>query len=370
MMQWDALVRAVRQEQPACRVAVVDGPAPLLGTRLVVGPSADDALPALELTADATGLAREALADGRPRLAQVGELRIYAEPVLPPPRLIVAGGGHVALALAPAALAAGFRVTVIDDRPDFARPERFPGCTVMCGEPPVVLAELRPDATTFIVLAGRTHEKDKEALRASVQLPSAYLGMMGSRRKVMTLQKELLEGGEATPWAMEKLRAPIGLDIGAETPAEIAVAIVAELIAVRRGGSGVPLARTPGAPGGGGAPVAREGGVPAGTVEGQQVWAALAEAIGRGEPCALATILAVRGSTPRSAGACMLVRADGSTVGSVGGGKWESEIRRLAIQTIAQNRPTLFQPHYLDESDMICGGSAEVFIEPIPGRNA
>jgi xanthine dehydrogenase accessory factor len=371
MMQWDALVRAVRQEQPACRVAVVEGPAPLLGTRLVVGPSAGDALPTLDLAADATGLARGALADGRPRLAQVGELRIFAEPVLPPPRLIVAGGGHVALALAPAALAAGFRVTVIDDRPDFARPERFPGCTVMCGEPPVVMAELRPDATTFIVLAGRTHEKDKAALRAAVQLPCAYLGMMGSRRKVMTLQKELLESGEATPRAMEKLRAPIGLDIGAETPAEIAAAIVAELIAVRRGGSGAPLARAPyGARVGGGAPGAREGGVLAGTVEGQQVWTALAEAIGRGEPCALATILAVRGSTPRSAGASMLVRADGETVGSVGGGKWEAEVRRLAIQSIAQNRPTLFQPHYLDESDMICGGSAEVFIEPIPGRNA
>lgn len=414
MMQWGALVRAVRQEQPACRVAVVGGPGPLLGTRLTVGASGE-AAPGIAGGAGAgaagpsgrdpgsgvasvppemTGLAREAMADGRPRLAQVGELRIFAEPVLPPPRLLVAGGGHVALALAPAALAAGFRVTVIDDRPEFARPERFACCAVICGELSAVLEQLRPDATTFIVLAGRSHEKDKEALRAAVQLPSAYLGMVGSRRKVMTLQQALLEGGEAKPWAMEKLRAPIGLDIGAETPAEIAVAIVAELIAVRRGGSGVPLARAPrgvpggGVPGAGGAagdgsahggtpdataeaPVARAGCVPAGTVEGQRVWSALADAIGRGEPCALATILSVRGSTPRSAGACMLVRSDGETVGSVGGGKWEAEVRRLALEALGPGgRPVLPQPHYLDELDMICGGTAEVFIEPIPRRYA
>lgn len=368
MMQWDALVRAVRQEQPACRVAVVDGPVTFRGTRLVVGPFGEAAT-SWAPSAEVTGIVREAMADGRPRLAVVGELRMFAEPVLPPPRLIVAGGGHVALALAPAALAAGFRVTVIDDRPEFAGPERFPGCTVICDDPAQGIAKLRPDATTFIVLAGRSHERDKAALRAAVQVPSAYLGMMGSHRKVMTLQKELLETGEATVWAMEKLRAPIGLDIGAETPAEIAVAIVAELVAVRRGGSGLPLTRSPhGAPAGAGAgaAVARESGVPAGTVEGQQVWLALADSVGQGEPCALATILSVRGSTPRSAGACMLVRANGDTVGSVGGGKWEAEVQRAALQALAPGgRPVLLQPHYLDESDMICGGTAEVFIEPI-----
>jgi xanthine dehydrogenase accessory factor len=369
MMQWDVLLRAVRQGHAACRVALVEGPEAVLGTRLAVGPLgeaaelvreaiADMADLAREAMADMADLARVAMADGRPRLAQVGELRLFAEPVLPPPLVIVAGGGHVAVALAPAALAAGFQVTVIDDRPEFARPERFPGCAVICGEMPAVMEQLRPDKTTFIVLAGRSHEKDKEALRAAAQLPSAYLGMMGSRRKVMTLQKELLEAGEVTPRAMEKLRAPIGLDIGAETPAEIAVAIVAELIAVRRGGSGAPLARAPhGAP---------EGTTPAGSLEGRLVWTALADAYDRGEPCALATILSARGSTPRSAGACMLIRADGETVGSVGGGKWEAEVRRAALQALAEGgRPVLLQPHYLDQSDMICGGTAEVFIEPV-----
>ncbi|MDF2626814.1 MAG: adhP [Symbiobacteriaceae bacterium] len=359
MMQWDTLVRAVRQELPVCRVAVVDGPVPLLGTRLVAGSfGATDGPAWTALPADVAGLPREALADGRPRLTQAGGLRIFAEPILPPPRLIVAGAGHVALALAPAAQAAGFRVTVIDDRAEFARPERFPGCTVICDDMAACIERLRPDATTFIVLAGRSHDKDKEALRAAVQLPSAYLGMMGSRRKVATLQRELLETGEATVWAMEKLRAPIGLDLGAETPAEIAVAIVAELIAVRRGGSGAPLA--------GAMRRAPEGGVPAGTLEGQQVWLALADAVERGEPCALATILSVRGSTPRSAGACMLIQKNGATVGSVGGGKWESEVRRLASET---ERPILIESQYLDESDMICGGTAEVFIEPVTRRH-
>ncbi|HWI61719.1 MAG TPA: XdhC/CoxI family protein, partial [Symbiobacteriaceae bacterium] len=333
MIHWEALARAARQEHPACRVAVVDGPAPLLGTRMVVGPFGEleefaTSAPAVwDLRADLAGVARQSMADGRPRLEHVGELRVFTEPVLPPPRLLIAGGGHVAYHLAPAAVAAGFRVTVVDDRPEYAVAGRFPGCTVLCEDMAGAITRLHTDATTFIVLAGRSHDKDKEALRAAVQQPSAYLGMVGSRRKVATLQKELLEAGEATLWAMEQLRAPIGLDIGAETPAEIAVAIVAELIAARRGGSGTPLSKA--------VRGYTETVVPAGTLEGHLVWQAVAESLHLDEPCAMATIISVRGSTPRSAGACMLVRGDGSTVGTIGGGKWEAEIRRLALTATA-----------------------------------
>jgi xanthine dehydrogenase accessory factor len=222
------------------------------------------------------------------------------------------------------------------------------------------IVEFKPDATSFVVLAGRSHGLDKLALKAAVQQPAAYLGMVGSRRKVATLQRELLEAGEATVWAMEQLRAPIGLDIGAETPAEIAVAIVAELIAVRRGGSGMPLSKA--------ARVPTEAGVPAGTLEGKLVWLALADALDQGVKCALATIVSVRGSTPRSAGACMLVRADGSLAGTVGGGKWEAEVQRIALESLQTGQPVLVAPKYLDENDMICGGDAEIFIEPVGGR--
>lgn len=371
MMHWEALARAARQEYPACRVAVVDGPAPLLGTRMVVGPFGEmeevsaSATIVWDLRTDLAGVARQSMADGRPRLQTVGDLRIFAEPVLPPPRLIIAGAGHVGAALAPAALAAGFRVTVVDDRPEFARPERFPDCAVVCDDMAAVIQRLHPDGTTFIVLAGRSHDRDREALRAAVQQPSAYLGMVGSRRKVSTLRNSLLEAGEATVWAMEQLRAPIGLDIGAETPAEIAVSIVAELVCVRRGGgSGSPLSR-------GGIRTPRDATVPAGTVESQLVWKALADSMAQGVPCAMATIIAVKGSTPRGVGACVLVRADGSTVGTVGGGKWESEVQRLALETMAPDgRPTLLAPQYLDDLDMICGGTAEVFIEPVQRRRS
>ncbi|HYF90696.1 MAG TPA: XdhC family protein [Symbiobacteriaceae bacterium] len=367
MVHWKALARAARQEQAACRVAVVDGPAPMLGTHMVVRPFGEmegietSAAEIKDLRYDLMGVARQSIADGRPRLVTVGDLRVFTDPVLPPPQLLVAGAGHVAAALAPAALAAGFRVTVVDDRSEYAQPERFPGCAVLCEEMAAVIQRLHTDATTFIVLAGRSHEKDKEALRAAVQQPAAYLGMVGSRRKVATLQKELLDAGEATVWAMEQLRAPIGLDIGAETPAEIAVAIVAELVAVRRGGSGVPLSKA--------GRSEREAGVPAGTLEGQRVWLALADALAQSEPCALATIVSVRGSTPRSAGACMLVKGDGTLVGSVGGGKWEAEIRRVALAAQAPGgRPVLLAPEYLNDMDMICGGAAEVFIEPLIRR--
>jgi xanthine dehydrogenase accessory factor len=185
--------------------------------------------------------------------------------------------------------------------------------------------------------------------------------MVGSRRKVKELQSQLLAEGAVTPAAVAGVRAPIGLDLGAETPSEIAVSIVAELIAVRRGGSGAPLATVRDS---GRAEAPRTG--PAGTLEGARVWAALAGALAEARPCALATVVQARGSTPRGAGACMLVTpGDGGPVGSVGGGRWEAEVQRIAAECLRSGEPVRLSPRYLDEADMICGGSAEVFIEPV-----
>jgi xanthine dehydrogenase accessory factor len=305
---------------------------------------------------------REALTDGRPRVAESGGRLLFADPVLPLPGLIVLGGGHVAKDLAPAALAAGFAVTVVDDRPDFAGPDRFPGAAVSCADPAEALSRMNPRPTDFIVIATRSHEGDLAVLRTALRWPAAYIGMIGSRRKVRTLKQTLLATGEVTTGALDWVRAPVGLDIGAETPAEIAVAIVAELIAVRRGGPCLPLSSAVGAAE---APP-RPRPVPTGDRENVRVWLALADALERGEPCALATVVRVRGSTPRGPGAHMLVRTDGRPLGSVGGGQREAEVVRMAARCMKDRQPLLFNAQYVEEQDALCGGAADILIEPVP----
>jgi len=360
MLCWEVLALAARRELPACRIAVVAGPAAMLGSRVILGPFGETLVASpCDAAADLFSVGREALVNGRPRLEAVGEgLRVFAEPLLPPPRVVILGAGHVASALVPAAQAAGFACTVVDDRPEYASPARFPGATVVCAAFAEAFQQVRPDAATFIVLAGRSHELDRLALREALRQPAAYVGMVGSRRKAQQLQAQLLEAGEATPWSLEQLRAPIGLDLNAETPAEIAVSIVAEMIAIRRGGFGGPMREAVSKPG-------TAAGVPAGSVEGLRVWQALADSLDRAEPCALATVVQVRGSTPRSAGASMLVTADGRSVGTVGGGQREAEIRRLCLEALTTGKPFLYRTDYLDDTDMACGGSAEVFVEPV-----
>lgn len=354
---WEYLARAVRTGLPVGTAAVVEGPPGLLGTRAVAEPGEDLS----DVGSACADLAREALVDGRPRLVTVNGLRIYAEPLLPPPRLIVAGAGHVAAALSPAAQAAGFGVTVVDDRPDYASSERFPGATVICADMAETLTHVHTDAATFIVLAGRSHPLDRAALKASLRRPCAYVGMVGSRRKVEEIKRNLQAAGDLPPAAFEQLRAPIGLDLGAETPGEIAVSVVAELIAVRRGGSGTAMSQMPVKP-------VRSLGVPAGTLEGAAVWQALADSLSAARSCALATIISVRGSTPRSVGACMLVRAGGSIAGTIGGGKVEAQVLQAALAAIESGTPVLLRPQYNDDTDMICGGTAEIFVEPVVPR--
>jgi xanthine dehydrogenase accessory factor len=165
---------------------------------------------------------------------------VFVEPVIPPPLLVIAGGGHVGHAVAIEAQRVGFEVTVIDDRPEFADAAMFPpGIRTVCGSVPKEIAECPLDADSFVVLATRGHRHDAEALAACIHRPLAYLGMIGSRRKVALVRKKFLDGGLATEQDLDRVRAPIGLDIGAVTVPEIAVSIVAQLIAVRRKG---PLA--------------------------------------------------------------------------------------------------------------------------------
>jgi len=187
---------------------------------------------------------RSCLERESPRLC-VGEtqgtqpaLEVFVEPVVPRPLLLIAGGGHVGRELAGQAVRVGFDVIVLDDRPEFADPGRFPaGVTARSGNVARELAALPMTPDTYVALVTRGHQHDAEALAACLRGPAGYVGMIGSRRKVSMIRKGLLESGLATEEEFDRVFAPIGLELGAVTVPEIAASIVAELIAVRRLGA-------------------------------------------------------------------------------------------------------------------------------------
>src|SRR5712664_2525315 len=163
-----------------------------------------------------------------------GTLDIFIEPVLPPALLYIFGAGHVALSLYRTAKNAGFDVTVIDDRESYANRERFPEAKEVIAEDyEQATARLSPNESSYIVIVTRGHRDDMRVLRWAVQTQARYIGMIGSKRKTISIFRELVGEGLSEE-LFERVHAPVGLDIGAITPEEIAVAIAAELIATRR----------------------------------------------------------------------------------------------------------------------------------------
>ncbi len=154
---------------------------------------------------------------------------------LPPtPKLVIAGAGHVAHALAGVAAVIDFKVTVIDDRADYLTATRFPQAKCIVGDIETELSRYPIDPFTYVVIVTRGHKHDAQSLGAVVNSPAAYIGLIGSKRKIHKIMTDLREQG-VTQERLAKVHAPIGLEIAAVTPAEIAVSIAAELIAIRRG---------------------------------------------------------------------------------------------------------------------------------------
>jgi xanthine dehydrogenase accessory factor len=198
---------------------------------------------------DAFWKARESITSGKPLLLHYelnddfaqenglicgGRMDVHVDPLIPSPRLFIIGAGHVGLHLARAAAEVGFRIHVIDDREKFANAERFPGADIVVEPIPEWLhrAELPP--SSYVVIVTRGHQHDLDALRALAGRDFKYLGLIGSRAKVARIYEALL--AEGMPAAcLERVHSPIGLEIGAVTPAEIAISILAQLIAVSRG---------------------------------------------------------------------------------------------------------------------------------------
>ena len=243
--------------QPIALIVPVSGPPELVGKRVVVRQAKGGAERLVGSFGDAH-LDNAALALGTRRLEErrasaegVQELktdsgetiRVYVETHHPHPDLVIVGAGHIAQPLCSMGMLMGFRVIVVDDRPDFATRERFPEADrivrVDFRDP---FADIPIHSSSHIVLVTRGHKYDFECLRHLLEtdVEAPYIGMIGSRRRVRAAFSQLK--GEGMPRErLSRVRAPVGLDIGAETPVEIAVAVLAEIVLQWRGGTGTPL---------------------------------------------------------------------------------------------------------------------------------
>lgn len=296
-------------------------------------------------------LAKEAMEQGKPMMKQWENQTVVMEPFCKEERMILLGGGHVSLALAEFGAKIGFSVTVVDDRPYFANRGRFPWAgEVLCESFEKAIGMLSITSSDYIVILTRGHRYDGECLRSLYRQPSgAYLGMIGSRRRVKSLKQQLIEEGISEKW-LEKLHSPVGLDIGAVTPEEIAISILAEVIEVKRKPE-------------------KEGMRTLQSDIDMRVMEKLAypsEKLG-GFGKAVVTILETKGSVPRKAGAKMIVYENGMIEGTIGGGCAESELIGEAREIIKNGGYTVrridMTGTVAEQEGMVCGGTMQVLIE-------
>jgi xanthine dehydrogenase accessory factor len=237
---WRALLAEPDSRQRRMLVTVTTGEqagkrALFAGDRLILS----DSLPQEALTQLAAKSA-EFLAEPEPEpsslILQSSSLSVYFEPILPKPTLVIFGGGHVGAAVGKLAAWSGFEVIAVDDRPSFANKERFPEAKrVIVDDPAKVAKELPTDADTYLCIVTRGHRHDAVILKEVIHGKAAYIGMIGSKRKVRTVMEGFINDGVATAEDFRRVRSPMGVAIRSVTVEEIAVSVVAELIAVRRG---------------------------------------------------------------------------------------------------------------------------------------
>ncbi len=248
-----ALVQALTDNTPAALATVVRtrGASPRNpGAKMIVYPNGSivGSIGGGEMEMRVIAAAQEALRDGEPRYLDMtlsneargdplicgGEMEFFVEPLSLSPKLVIVGAGHIGAACAQLAQMLGFRVVVLDDRPEFLTPENFPHADErIAGDLAAKMSELDITPQTYVVLVTRAHTLDAALLGAVVTKKTAYVGMLGSQRRVLTV-KEMLKKEGVSDEALARVHAPIGIEIHAETPQEIAVSIMAEIIKVKR----------------------------------------------------------------------------------------------------------------------------------------
>lgn len=280
----------------------------------------------------------------------VAGIDIFAERFGTVPQLVVCGGGHVATAVVQLAKLLGLTVLAMDDREEYAQQLRLAGADkVLCLPFDKALAQVPDGAETYFVVVTRAHAFDVDCLKVILKKPAAYVGMMGSRGRAALVRRQLLEAGIDAE-RVEALYAPIGLSIGSQTAEEIALSILAQIVSIKN-------ARP------------QTEGFSSALLE------AMAQTDAAGQQAVLAVIAARHGSTPREIGAKMLVRTDGSIVGSVGGGIMEHRTILAAQEMLTGAAPAYQRLHFSadgkndDAAIAACGGSMEIVLTRLqPGE--
>lgn len=264
-----------------------------------------------------------------------GDREIFVETYEKNPRLIILGGGHVSLPVAEIGRMLGFHVTVMDDREEFVTEERFPMVDErIFGDFDTLSDRIPPYENAYYVVVTRGHLGDSACARAILKRPFAYFGMIGSRTKVRITREKLLKEG-FTEEQLDQIHAPIGLPIGGQMPAEIAVSIMAEIV--------------------------QEKNRHFRTYCDEEVEAA----VRRSTPGTMVTIIEKKGSSPRGTGSKMFVFRDGSTAGSIGGGKVEFEAGKHAVNIRNTETKVYELGQGAGDLGMICGGTVRVLFEPV-----
>lgn len=270
-------------------------------------------------------------------------------------KLVICGAGHVSMPIIAIGKMIGFHVTAIEDRPSFADNARRAGADeVLCDDFARALEQVAGDKDTFFVIVTRGHRYDMVCLEKILSKPNAYIGMIGSRLRARNVleaveEKLILEpfyqaaGAEALKEAITRVHTPIGLKIDAETPEEIAISIMAEIISVKNtGGQSNAFTKE----------------MLKGILDPQR------SEMGK----VLVTIVSRKGSAPRGVGTKMVFFQDGSTLGTIGGGCAEADIQRKSILLMNEKLPRVYAVDMTgrdaEEDGMVCGGVIEVILEP------
>ncbi len=276
---------------------------------------------------------------------EVGGRRVFSEILGCEKKFVICGAGHISMPLIAMIRMLDCPVTVIDDRPYFANHARQAKATAVYCEPfEEALQKISGDNDTFFIIVTRGHRFDEACLSAIVRKPHAYIGMIGSRRRVGFVKQAVIEGG-GNPEVVNGVHTPIGLAIGAQTPEEIAIAIMAEIIQVKNAKK-------------------RTGGYP------RELMRALCGENAEQAPAAMATIVSRKGSAPRDVGSKMLIYADGRILGSIGGGCVEADVIRQARMLLTDDGRPFSELLSVDmtaeaaeDEGMVCGGVIEVLLE-------
>lgn len=272
--------------------------------------------------------------------------RVFCELLGTGKKFVICGGGHVSVPIIQMGLMIGCHITVLEDRPKFADNARRAGASKVICEPfEEGLKQIKGDGDTFFIIVTRGHRYDQVCLENIARKPHAYIGMIGSRMRVKKVKEAVIEKGCA-PDVVNRIYSPIGLNIRAETPEEIGIAILAEIIEVKNKEK-------------------RSFGYP------KEIIHAILNKDTMQKQKVMATIIDRKGSAPRGIGTKMLVLSDGVCVGTIGGGCVEADILQKALLMIrsGEMRPQLchidMTGQDAEDEGMVCGGVIDVLLEPV-----